>query len=243
MRRGGGAMARTATRLVAGTPRHAEQARGGTAHDASPPPPQLPRHRRCDPPRAGTPRPLPKPRIRSDRCGWWWPFRRAARRMWWRASSPSAWRATSASPLWWRTAAAANGNIAAEAVAKAPPDGYTVLQHLLHSDQPGAVPEPRLRRPARPPTGGAHRRVAAGARRASPRCRRAGAPAAHRLGEGEWRAGVLFLGGVGNISHLLSFLVLRHIGAEATHVPYRGTAAALTDTAAGNVQFTCPTPW
>ncbi len=48
-------------------------------------------------------------------------------------------------------------------------------------------------------------------------------------------------GGVGNISHLLSFLVLRHIGAEATHVPYRGTAAALTDTAAGNVQFTSDT--
>ncbi|TCZ53634.1 Bug family tripartite tricarboxylate transporter substrate binding protein [Roseicella aquatilis] len=44
-------------------------------------------------------------------------------------------------------------------------------------------------------------------------------------------------GGVGNVSHLQSFMVLRHIGAEATHVPYRGTAAALTDTAAGNVQF------
>ena len=31
---------------------------------------------------------------------------------------------------------------------------------------------------------------------------------------------------------------MRHIGAEAVHVPYRGTAAALIDTAAGNVQFT-----
>jgi tripartite-type tricarboxylate transporter receptor subunit TctC len=48
-------------------------------------------------------------------------------------------------------------------------------------------------------------------------------------------------GGVGNISHLVSYLVLRHIGAEAVHVPYRGTAAALTDTAAGNVQFTSDT--
>jgi tripartite-type tricarboxylate transporter receptor subunit TctC len=46
-------------------------------------------------------------------------------------------------------------------------------------------------------------------------------------------------GGVGNASHLQAFLVMRTIGAEATHVPYRGTAAALTDTAAGNVQFMC----
>ncbi|MBK1657192.1 Bug family tripartite tricarboxylate transporter substrate binding protein [Paracraurococcus ruber] len=44
-------------------------------------------------------------------------------------------------------------------------------------------------------------------------------------------------GGVGNVSHLQAFMVMRHIGAEATHVPYRGTAAALTDVAAGNVQF------
>jgi tripartite-type tricarboxylate transporter receptor subunit TctC len=44
-------------------------------------------------------------------------------------------------------------------------------------------------------------------------------------------------GGVGNISHLQVFMLLRHIGAEATHVPYRGTAAALTDVAAGTVQF------
>jgi tripartite-type tricarboxylate transporter receptor subunit TctC len=44
-------------------------------------------------------------------------------------------------------------------------------------------------------------------------------------------------GGVGNISHLQAFMVLRNLGVEATHVPYRGTAAALTDVAAGNVQF------
>lgn len=44
-------------------------------------------------------------------------------------------------------------------------------------------------------------------------------------------------GGVGNASHLQAFMVMRHLGAEAVHVPYRGTAAALTDVAAGNVQF------
>ena len=44
-------------------------------------------------------------------------------------------------------------------------------------------------------------------------------------------------GGVGNASHLQIFMLMQHIGAEATHIPYRGTAAALTDVAAGNVQF------
>ena len=44
-------------------------------------------------------------------------------------------------------------------------------------------------------------------------------------------------GGVGNISHLQAFMLMRNLGAEAVHVPYRGTAAALTDVAAGNVQF------
>ena len=44
-------------------------------------------------------------------------------------------------------------------------------------------------------------------------------------------------GGVGNISHLQAFMLMRNLGTEAVHVPYRGTAAALTDVAAGNVQF------
>jgi tripartite-type tricarboxylate transporter receptor subunit TctC len=135
----------------------------------------------------------------------------------------------------------ANGNIAAEAVAKAPPDGYTVLYNtssiaisralyrtlaydVLRDLQPVAltaasplalVVHPSL--PPRDPPGFI-------------------AWAKANSGRASYSSG-----GVGNISHLLSFLVLRHIGAEATHVPYRGTAAALTDTAAGNVQFTSDT--
>ncbi|MBD0275451.1 MAG: tripartite tricarboxylate transporter substrate binding protein, partial [Acetobacteraceae bacterium] len=135
----------------------------------------------------------------------------------------------------------ANGNIAAEAVAKAPPDGYTLLYNtssiaisralyralpydVLRDLQPVAltaasplalVVHPSL--PPRDPQG-----FIAWAKANSGRVSYAS-------------------GGVGTISHLLSFLVLRHIGAQATHVPYRGTAAALTDTAAGNVQFTSDT--
>jgi tripartite-type tricarboxylate transporter receptor subunit TctC len=135
----------------------------------------------------------------------------------------------------------ANGNIAAEAVAKAPPDGYTVLYNtssiaisralyrslpydVLRDLSPVAltaasplalVVHPSL--PPRDPPGFIAWAKASGGRVS------------------------YSSGGVGNISHLLSFLVLRHIGAEAVHVPYRGTAAALTDAAAGNVQFTSDT--
>jgi tripartite-type tricarboxylate transporter receptor subunit TctC len=135
----------------------------------------------------------------------------------------------------------ANGNIAAEAVAKAEPDGLTLLYNtssiaisralyrslaydLLRDLAPVAltaaaplvlVVHPDV--PARDP---------------------AGFIAWVRANPGRISYSS---GGVGNISHLLSFLVMRHIGAEAVHIPYRGTAAALMDTASGTVPFTCDT--
>jgi tripartite-type tricarboxylate transporter receptor subunit TctC len=131
----------------------------------------------------------------------------------------------------------ANGNIAAEHVAKSEADGHTMLYNTssiaisqalyrrlgydltrelapvsLVASAPGLlVVNPEV--PARDPAG-----FIAWARANS-----------GRISYGS--------GGIGNISHLQVFMVLRHIGAEATHVPYRGTAAALTDVAAGNVQF------
>jgi tripartite-type tricarboxylate transporter receptor subunit TctC len=135
----------------------------------------------------------------------------------------------------------ANGNIAADAVAKAEGDGttllyntssiaisralyrtlaYDVLRDLVPVGLTAASPLALVVNPAMPP------RDAAGFiawAKANP-------------GKLSYSSG-----GVGNISHLVSFLVLRHIGAEAVHIPYRGTAAALTDTAAGNVQFTSDT--
>jgi tripartite-type tricarboxylate transporter receptor subunit TctC len=135
----------------------------------------------------------------------------------------------------------ANGNIAAEAVAKADPDGYTLLYNtssiaisralyrtlaydLLRDLAPVALtaasPLALVVHPGQPPRDPAG--FIAWARAAGGRISYSS-------------------GGIGNISHLLSFLVMRHIGAEAVHVPYRGTAAALIDTAAGNVQFTSDT--
>lgn len=48
-------------------------------------------------------------------------------------------------------------------------------------------------------------------------------------------------GGVGTITHLCSALFLRQAGAQATHVSYRGSAAALTDVASGRVLFASDT--
>lgn len=135
----------------------------------------------------------------------------------------------------------ANGNIAAEAVAKAEADGHTLLYNtssivisralyrtlpydLLRDLAPvsltAASPLVLVVNPATPP------RDAAGFIewvKANP-------------GKFSYSSG-----GIGNISHLVTFLALRHIGGDAVHVPYRGTAAALMDTAAGNVQFTSDT--
>lgn len=132
----------------------------------------------------------------------------------------------------------ANGNIAADAVAKADPDGYTLLYNtssiaisralyktltydLVRDLKPVvltiAVPSVLVANPALPLHDA--KSFIAWARANSGKI-------------------TYSSGGVGNSSHLLCFMVMRHIGAEAVHVPYRGTAAALTDTAAGNVQFT-----
>ncbi|KOF53168.1 LacI family transcriptional regulator [Achromobacter sp. DMS1] len=43
--------------------------------------------------------------------------------------------------------------------------------------------------------------------------------------------------GAGNVTHLGAFLLLHSLGIEATHVPYRGSAPAMTDLVGGQVQF------
>ncbi len=131
----------------------------------------------------------------------------------------------------------ANGNIAAEAVSKMDADGYNLLyntssiaisrtlyKHLAYDvlrdltpvALTAAAPSLLVVNPALPVRNAAE--FIAWARANSGRISYSS-------------------GGVGNASHLQAFMVMKHIGAEAVHVPYRGTAAAMTDVAAGNVQF------
>jgi tripartite-type tricarboxylate transporter receptor subunit TctC len=47
--------------------------------------------------------------------------------------------------------------------------------------------------------------------------------------------------GAGNVTHLGTELILQSIGAQATHVPYRGSAPAMIDLVGGQVHFTTNT--
>ncbi len=133
----------------------------------------------------------------------------------------------------------ANGNIAAEAVSKAEADGYT----LLYNTSSIAISRSLYKRLAYDVL-----------RDLTPVALTAAGPsllvinpnlgvkdAAGFIAWARANTGKISYssGGVGNASHLQAFMVMRHIGTDAVHVPYRGTAAALTDVAAGNVHFMC----
>jgi tripartite-type tricarboxylate transporter receptor subunit TctC len=131
----------------------------------------------------------------------------------------------------------AAGHIAAETVAKAPPDGYTLL---LPSGSNAVAPS-------------LHRKLAYDITRdfafvgmvaevplmlaINP-----GVPA-HNPGElvayarSRARDVNFASSGIGTPSHLASELFKQMAGFEATHVPYKGSSAALVDLIAGRVQF------
>jgi tripartite-type tricarboxylate transporter receptor subunit TctC len=131
----------------------------------------------------------------------------------------------------------ANGNLAADHVAKAEPDGHTVLYNTSSIAISQALYRSLAYDLGRDLTPVALTAAAPSLLVVNPQV-----PARDAAGFIAWaKAGSGRIsyasGGIGNISHLQVFMVLRHLGVEATHVPYRGTAAALTDVAAGNVQF------
>lgn len=135
----------------------------------------------------------------------------------------------------------ANGNIGAEAVAKAAPDGYTVfyntsaitLSPSLYSKlnfDPLKDYAPVALTAVVPLVIAAHPSV----------------PAANlkefiaylKANPGKATYGSA---GNGNVTHLGAFLFLQANGLEAVHVPYKGSAPSLTDLVGGQTQFTAET--
>jgi tripartite-type tricarboxylate transporter receptor subunit TctC len=131
----------------------------------------------------------------------------------------------------------ANGNIGNEVVAKAEPDGYTVL---YNTSSIALSPALYTRLPY-----DAMRDLAPVVQTATIPLVLAvnpSLPVRDIRGFVDYvraRPGALSYGsaGNGNVTHLGAFLLLRSQGLEAVHVGYRGSAPALVDAAAGQVQF------
>jgi tripartite-type tricarboxylate transporter receptor subunit TctC len=131
----------------------------------------------------------------------------------------------------------ANGAVGGIAVAQAAPDGYTLcfsasIQILgrLVMRNPGYDPITDLLPVARVGEGPLLLVVNA----ARPQTTLAEVVAAARANPRDWPFAVSSLGAAG---HLATIEFIRQVGADLTQVPYRGTAPALTDVVAGNVQL------
>ena len=132
----------------------------------------------------------------------------------------------------------AGGTIGSDAVAKAPPDGYTIALHTVSS----AVLNSFLYRNL--PYDARRDFVAVSQLALSPNVLaiRADIPA-RTVGEFvalmKARPGAYSYGssGPGTILHLSAALLTRMAGVEATHVPYRGEGPAINDMMAGQIDF------
>jgi len=136
----------------------------------------------------------------------------------------------------------ANANIAAEAVAKAAPDGYTalfqtsaiaispalyaklgydVMKDLAPVSLTGVTPLVLVVHPSVPAATSAQ--FIAYARKNADKLTYAS-------------------NGAGNVNHLAMVTLLQSMGLNATHVPYKGAAPAVAALAGGEVQFSMQTP-
>ncbi|WP_288251482.1 tripartite tricarboxylate transporter substrate binding protein [uncultured Hydrogenophaga sp.] len=135
--------------------------------------------------------------------------------------------------------AGANGSIAAGQVARSRPDGYTVMFGAI--GQVSVNPFLLKKMPYEPgdliPVG----KVADGANVLVINADKAKQypSVAHLIEEAKQRPGRLTYGsfGPGSSSHLSAELFAKHAGIKVTHVPYRGSAPAMTDLLAGNLDF------
>ena len=134
--------------------------------------------------------------------------------------------------------AGAAGNVAMEYVARARPDGYTLLMGNLGMLAANPVLYPKLAfDPARDFTAVA--RVVVTPLVAVVPASLPVTNAAQLLALARARPGELNFasGGSGNINHLAGELLKLSAGVQLVHVPYKGSAPALTDLAAGRIQL------
>ena len=131
----------------------------------------------------------------------------------------------------------ANGNIAAVAAAKAPPDGYTVLYNTSSITLSPALYKNLAYDVQRDLAAVALTAVVPLALVVNP-----GVPVNNVrefIAYAKANPGKLSYGsaGNGNVTHLAAFQLVRHHDIDATHVPYRGSAPADVDLVAGQIQF------
>ena len=133
--------------------------------------------------------------------------------------------------------AGANGNIGAEFVAKAPPDGYTLLYNTSSMALSPALYkslnfnvladfEPVILTSVVP--------MLLSVNTSLPAANIAQFVAMLRQNPDKFAYGSA---GIGNITHLGSFLFLQELGLKATHVPYKGSAPSVVATVGGEVAF------
>lgn len=131
----------------------------------------------------------------------------------------------------------ANGNIAAELVAKAPADGYTVFYNTS-----AVALSPALYKKLNYDVRADFAPVALTAVIPLVLAVHPSVPAnnvAEFIAHVKANPGKLSYGsaGNGNITHLGAYLMLQSQGLSAVHIPYKGSAPALTDAVAGQTQF------
>ena len=132
----------------------------------------------------------------------------------------------------------AGGIIATDAVAKSPPDGYTLLlttpNHTINAALQAVA---ALRHREGPGPGLGDRRGAGGAGEQSRRAVCDTSPSSSPTPRPIPASSNYASAGIGTLPHVTMELLLRRIGVEVAHIPYRGAAPAMTDLLAGVVQL------